>query len=347
MIKHILRKFSNDMAIDLGTANTLVYTTEKGIVLEEPSVVAINTRAEKSKSIMAVGNDAKIMVGRTPNSIKMVKPLKNGVIADFDTTEAMLKYFVKKASSSFFSAPRLVICIPYGATQVERKAIYEAGMSSGARETYLIDEPMAAAIGAGLPVSEASGSMVIDIGGGTSEIAVISYGGIVISKSVRVGGNRMDSDIANYIRRERNVLIGANTAEKIKIEIGCAGSYEESKTMVVNGRDLVKGIPDSIIITQKEIAKSLKNSVEEIVRGVKTCLEKTPPEMAADIIDKGIILSGGGGKLSGLAELLRERTGLPIILDEHPLHSVALGCGEVLKELDAMKGTMIMDSGMQ
>jgi len=307
MIKNIVGYFSPDMAIDLGTANTLVYVRRKGIVLNEPSVVAINANSRSDDTeVLAVGEAAKIMVGRTPESIKMIRPLKDGVIADFKTTEAMLKYFVKSVlGRSFMLAPRLVVCIPYGSTQVERRAINEAALSAGAREVNIIEEPMAAAIGAGLPVTEASGSMIIDIGGGTSEIAVISYGGIVVSKSVRVGGDEMDHDIVDYVRREKSLLIGTNTAERIKIDIGCAYGAAKNLSINIKGRNLVTGVPSSVDITQQDIQNALSSCVSEIITGVRTCLEKTPPELASDIVEKGIVLSGGGGQLSGLDEVVR------------------------------------------
>ncbi|MDQ6961085.1 MAG: rod shape-determining protein [Mariprofundaceae bacterium] len=342
MFQRLFGLFSRDISIDLGTANTLIYVRGEGIVLNEPSVVAVNTSAGKSNPrVLAVGSDAKRMLGRTPANIQAIRPLKDGVIADFIVTEAMLKQFIRKVHSRAWGiAPRIVICVPYGSTPVERRAIRESALSAGAREVYLIEEPMAAAIGAGLPVTEASGSMVVDIGGGTTEIAVISYGGIVYSRSVRVGGDKMDDCIINHIRRKYSLLIGSATAELIKINIGSAYPQEEVTEMDVKGRDLINGIPKCLTLEDSEIMEALNEPVNAIIEGVKVCLERTPPELSADIVDKGIMLTGGGAMLSGLAQLLREETGLPVTIAENSLDCVVLGSGRVLDELDTLKNVL-------
>ena len=330
--------FSSDLAIDLGTANTLVYVKGKGIVLNEPSVVAVQKDARGQSKVLAVGQEAKGMLGRTPGSINAIRPMKDGVIADFDVTEAMLKYFIRKAHNRrTLVHPRIIICIPFGITEVEKRAVKESAQAAGARDVFLIQEPMAAAIGAGLPVTEPQGNLIVDIGGGTTEVGVISLGGIVFSKSIRVAGDRMDEAIIAYIRRKHNLLIGERTAELIKINLGCAYPLDESRSMDVKGRDLIHGIPKTITITSEETMESLTEPVAAIVEAVKITLEKTPPELAADIIDKGIILAGGGALLTNLDVLLREETGLPVIVAPDPLYCVALGSGQVLDSLDLLK----------
>jgi len=345
MFQRLFGIFSRDISIDLGTANTLIYVRGEGIILNEPSVVAVNISAGKrNQRVLAVGADAKRMLGRTPDNIQAIRPLKDGVIADFIVTEIMLKQFIRKVHSRAWGiAPRIVICVPYGSTPVERRAIRESALSAGAREVYLIEEPMAAAIGAGLPVTEASGSMVVDIGGGTTEIAVISYGGIVYSRSVRVGGDKMDDAIIHHIRRKYSLLIGSATAERIKINLGSAYPQEEASEMDVKGRDLINGIPKCLTLDDSEIMEALNESVNAIVEGVKVCLERTPPELSADIVDKGIVLTGGGGLLAGLPQLMREETGLPVVVAENPLDCVVLGSGRVLDELDSLKSVLFED----
>lgn len=345
MLQNIFGFFSRDISIDLGTANTLIYVRGEGIVLNEPSVVAIHVGdGKRNRKILAVGTDAKRMLGRTPDSIQAIRPLKDGVIADFVITEEMLKQFIRKVHKRAWGiAPRIVICVPYGSTPVERRAIRESALSAGARDVFLIEEPMAAAIGADLPVTEASGSMVVDVGGGTSEIAVISYGGIVYSRSVRVGGDKMDDAIINHLRRKYSLLVGSPTAERIKMEIGSAYPQEQRREMEVKGRDLINGVPKNLILDDSEILEALTESVNAIVDGVKVCLERTPPELSADIVDKGIMLTGGGAQLLGLDQLLREETGLPVTIAEDPLNCVVLGAGRVLEELDHMRGVLFED----
>jgi len=330
--------FSSDLAIDLGTANTLVYVKGKGIVLNEPSVVAVQKDARGQNRVLAVGQEAKGMLGRTPGNIQAIRPMKDGVIADFDVTEAMLKYFIRKAHNRrTLVHPRIVICIPFGITEVEKRAVKESAQAAGARDVFMIQEPMAAAIGAGLPVTEPQGNLIVDIGGGTTEVGVISLGGIVFSKSIRVAGDKMDEAIIAYIRRKHNLLIGERTAELIKINLGCAFPLDESRSMDVKGRDLIHGIPKTISITSEETMEALAEPVASIVETVKITLEKTPPELAADIIDKGIILAGGGALLTNLDLLLREETGLPVIVAPDPLYCVALGSGQVLDSIDLLK----------
>jgi rod shape-determining protein MreB and related proteins len=336
----ILGMFSNDLAIDLGTANTLVYLRGKGIVVSEPSVVAVQKDALGQKKVLAVGKEAKMMLGRTPGSIVAIRPMKDGVIADFDITEEMLRYFIRKVHNrKSMVRPRIVICVPSGITQVEKRAVKESAESAGAREVYLIEEPMAAAIGAGLPITEPSGNMIVDIGGGTTEVAVISLAGIVYAKSVRVGGDKLDEALVQYLKRKYNLLIGERTAEQIKIEIGSAyaDADGEERTMEVKGRDLVSGIPKTLTIDSGEIREALSEAVNAIVEAVRIALERTPPELAADIVDKGIVLAGGGALLRNLDLLLREETGLPVVIAEDPLSCVAIGSGKVLDELDLLK----------
>ncbi|MDX8398590.1 MAG: rod shape-determining protein [Mariprofundaceae bacterium] len=345
MLQKIFGLFSRDISIDLGTANTLIYVRGEGIVLNEPSVVAVyEGDGRNNRKVLAVGAEAKRMLGRTPDSISAIRPLKDGVIADFVITEEMLKQFIRKVHKrSWGLAPRIVICVPYGSTPVERRAIRESALSAGAREVYLIEEPMAASIGADLPVTEASGSMVVDIGGGTAEIAVISYGGIVDSRSVRVGGDKMDDAIINHLRRKYSLLVGAPTAEKIKMQLGSAYPQQERREMEVKGRDLINGVPKTLLLDDSEILEALTESVYAIVEGVKVCLERTPPELAADIVDKGIMLTGGGALLVGLDQLLREETGLPVTVSDNALNCVVLGAGRVLEELDRMRGVLFKE----
>ena len=334
--------FSNDLAIDLGTANTLVYLKGKGIVVSEPSVVAVQKDHHGQRKVLAVGMEAKKMLGRTPGSIVAIRPMKDGVIADFDITEEMLRYFIQKVHNrKTLVRPRIVICVPSGITQVEKRAVKESAESAGAREVYLIEEPMAAAIGAGLPITEASGNMIVDIGGGTTEVAIISLAGIVYAKSVRVGGDKLDEAIAQHLKRKYNMLIGERTAEQIKIDIGSAHPEEELRTMAVKGRDLVSGIPKTLEINSKEIREALSETVNAIVEAVRIALEQTPPELAADIVDKGIVLAGGGAYLRNLDKLLAEETGLPVVIAEDPLTCVVLGSGKVLDELDLLKRVTI------
>jgi rod shape-determining protein MreB len=329
--------FSNDLAIDLGTANTLVYVKGIGIVTNEPSVVAVQRDARGGKKILAVGREAKEMLGRTPGSIVAIRPMKDGVIADFEVTEAMLRYFIERAHNRrTMVKPRIIICVPYGITEVEKRAVRESAESAGAREVYLIEEPMAAAIGAGLPITEPSGSMIVDIGGGTTEVAVISLAGIVYSKSVRVGGDKMDEAIVNYLKRKYQLLIGERTAEQIKITIGTAYPDENIKTMAVKGRDLVAGIPKTIEVNSEEVREAIMEPVNTIVEAVRVALEKTPPELAADIVDKGIMLAGGGALIQNLDILLREETGLPIMIADDPLCAVVLGSGKALDQIDIL-----------
>ncbi len=335
--------FSNDLAIDLGTANTLVYMKKKGIVVSEPSVVAVKTGAAGQRKVLAVGKDAKEMLGRTPGSIVAIRPMKDGVIADFDYTEEMLRYFIRKVHNrKNLVRPRIVICVPSGITQVEKRAVRESAESAGAREVYLIEEPMAAAIGAGLPITEASGNMIVDIGGGTTEVAVISLAGIVYSQSVRVGGDKMDEAIVQYMKRKYNLLIGERSAEGVKIAIGNVyAADDEVMTMEVKGRDLVSGIPKTLEINSDEIREAMSEPINTIIEAVRICLERTPPELAADIVDKGIVLAGGGAYLKNLDVLLREETGLPVVVAEDPLSCVVLGAGAILDQLDLLKTVAI------
>ena len=345
----ILDAFSSDIAIDLGTANTLVYAKGRDIVLNEPSVVAFSVRNGR-KVIHAVGSEARSMLGRTPGNIEAIRPMKDGVIADFKVAEEMIKYFIKKVKSeaTFFrrAKPKIVICVPSGATAVERRAIHQSAENAGGRQVYLIPEPMAAALGAGLPIHEPSGSMVVDIGGGTTEIAVLSLDGIVYSRSVRVGGDKMDDAIIQYVRRTTNLLLGEMSAERVKKEIGSARMPEDNEGMTVQikGRDLMNGVPREIRVTEAMIAESLTEPVEQIVEGVKMALEATPPELAADIVDKGIMLTGGGALLRNLDEELRERTGLPVSIADDPLSCVVRGSGTVVENLKKWKS--VLSSGV-
>ncbi|RLA22308.1 MAG: rod shape-determining protein [Gammaproteobacteria bacterium] len=337
MFKRLRGLFSNDLSIDLGTANTLIYIPGQGIVLNEPSVVAIREDGPRgNKSIAAVGRDAKMMLGRTPANITAIRPLKDGVIADFTITEKMLQYFIHKVHESKIlrPSPRVLICVPCGSTQVERRAIKESAAGAGAREVYLVEEPMSAAVGAELPVEEARGSMVLDIGGGTSEVAVISLNGIVYSASVRIGGDRFDDAIINYIRRNYGTLIGEATAERIKHEIGTAYPGNEVLELEVRGRNLAEGIPRAFTLNSNEILEALQEPLSGIVGAVKVALEQTPPELGADVADRGIVLTGGGALLKGLDKLLSEETGLPVVIAEDPLTCVARGGGRILEMLD-------------
>jgi len=343
-LNSIIGMFSNDLAIDLGTASTLVYVKGKGIVSNEPSVVALQKDGRGGKKILAVGNEAKKMLGRTPGNIMTVRPMKDGVISDFEVTEAMISYFIKRAHNrGRLIRPRIIISVPSGITSVEKRAVRETALQAGAREIYLIEEPMAAAIGAGLPVDEPWGNMVVDIGGGTTEVAVISLSGIVFSQSIRVAGDKMDEAIVNYIKRKHNLLIGERTAEMIKMTIGTAYPEETIKTADVKGRDLVLGVPKTLEITSEEIMTALREPIKSIVEVVKAALERIPPELAADVVDKGIVLVGGGALLKNLDVLLREETGLPFIIPDDPLTAVVLGSGKALDELDLLKNVMLRD----
>jgi len=327
--------FSNDLAIDLGTANTLVFAEGRGIVVREPSIVAINKITNK---VEAVGSAAKEMLGRTPGNIVAIRPMKDGVIADFEVTERMLDYFIKKAHGrSLFVRPKIVISVPSDITQVEKRAVKDSALQAGASEVFIVEQAMAAAIGAGLPITEPTGNMIVDIGGGTTDVAVISLAGIVYSKSVRVASNEMDESIIQYIKRKYNLLIGERTAEQIKIEIGSAYPLDEPLTMEIKGRDLVEGVPKTLALTDAEVRESLAETVGIIVDAVRVALERTPPELSADIMDKGIVLTGGGAMLKNLDRRLREETGLPISLAEEPLSSVALGTGAMLADVDLLR----------
>ncbi|WP_319763776.1 rod shape-determining protein [Maridesulfovibrio sp.] len=338
----ILGSFSSDLAIDLGTANTLVYVKGKGVMLSEPSVVAVKRDVNGGSKVLAVGLEAKRMLGRTPGNIVAIRPMKDGVIADFEVTEAMLRHFISKVHNSRrLVRPRIMICVPTGITQVEKRAVKESAQSAGAREVYLIEEPMAAAIGANLPITEPTSNMVVDIGGGTSEIAVISLSGIVYARSVRVGGDKMDEAIMQHVKRKYSMLIGESTAETIKIKIGSAFPLEEEIEMEVKGRDLVTGIPQNILITSEEIRKAISEQVDSIVQGVRVALEQTPPELAADIVDRGIVLTGGGALLKGLDQLLSRETHLPITVVDTPLDAVVIGSGRALDEINIYKDVTI------
>ena len=340
MFSKLVGMFSSDMAIDLGTANTLVYVKGRGIVLNEPSVVAIADNRGK-KHVLAVGDEAKLMLGRTPGNIQAIRPLRDGVIADFEVAEEMIKHFIRKVHNNrrSFARPQIIVCVPSGSTAVERRAIQESAESAGASKVWLIEEPMAAAIGAGLPVTEPTGSMVVDIGGGTTEVAVLSLGGIVYARSIRVGGNKMDEAIISYIRRNHNLLVGESTAERIKKEIGSACLPEDGngRVLEIKGRDLMNGVPKEIVISQRQIAESLAEPVSAIIEAVKVALEHTAPELSADIVDKGIVLTGGGSLLGNLDFVLRHATGLPVSLADEPLTCVALGTGRCLEEMKTLR----------
>ena len=343
MLSKLYGMFSSDLAIDLGTANTLVYVRGKGIVVNEPSVVAMTTVRGKMQ-VLAVGDDAKQMLGKTPGNIKAIRPMSDGVIADFEVAEEMIKHFIKKVNSgSGLASPQDVICVPSGATAVERRAIQESAEAAGARRVFLIEEPMAAAIGADLPVTEPTGSMVVDIGGGTTEVAVLSLGSIVYARSVRVGGDKLDEAIISYVRRANNLLIGETSAERIKKHIGIAFPPEDGmgETMEVRGRDLVNGVPKELTLNQAQISEALTEPVSQIVEAVKVALEKTPPELAADIVDKGIVLTGGGALLTKMDYILQQATGLPVAVPEDPLTCVVRGTGRCLDEMKTLKNVLI------
>lgn len=333
--------FSHDIGVDLGTANTLVYVRDKGIVINEPSVVAIN---QKSKQILAIGNEARKMVGRTPAHIVAIRPLVDGVVSDFEVTEQMLKYFIDKVHRekfSLFPRPRVVIGIPYGVTEVERRAVEEAALNAGARQVYLIEEPVAAAIGARLPIQEATGNMVVDIGGGTTEVAVISLGGIVASRSLRIAGDELNQDIVDFARDKFNLMLGERTAEEIKIMIGSASEQKEKLSAAMRGRDLVTGLPKEIIVNDEQIRLALKKSVDQIVEAIRVTMEETPPELVADIMEKGIVLCGGGALLRGLDKLIKEVTLTKVHIADDPLTSVVRGTGLVLEDLETLKGVLV------
>ncbi len=343
VLDSLLGMLSDDLAVDLGTANTLVYVKGKGIVLSEPSVVAVRTDKRSRNRVLAVGTEAKNMLGKTPGNIVAIRPMQDGVIADFEVTEAMLRHFIQKAHRrSKFVRPRVIIAVPSGITQVEKRAVKESAESAGAREVYLIEEPMAAAIGAGLPITEPICNMVVDIGGGTTEVAVISLAGIVYSRSIRVAGNKMDAAIMQYIKRNYNLLIGERTAEAIKTSIGNAyPNPEDLETIEVKGRDLVSGIPKILTIDSEEIRGAISEQIDAILETVKIVLEQAPPELAADIVDRGIVLTGGGALLKNLDKLIREETGLPITVTEDPLSTVVIGCGKVLESIEILKEVKI------
>ena len=343
MFSKLLGFLSDDMAIDLGTANTLVYVKGRGIVLNEPSVVAI-AETKGRNQVLAVGDEAKMMLGRTPGNIRAIRPLRDGVIADFDIAEEMIKHFIRKVHNRrSFASPEVIICVPSGSTAVERRAIKDSAESAGARRVFLIEEPMAAAIGAGLPVTEPTGSMIVDVGGGTTEVAVLSLGGIVYSRSVRVGGDKMDEAIIAYIRRNHNLLVGESSAERIKKQIGsaCPPAEGDGEGLYIKGRDLMNGVPKELFISEREISESLAEPVGAIIEAVKVALENTAPELAADIVDKGIILTGGGALLGNLDYVLRHATGLPVSIADDPLSCVALGTGRCLEEMKVLKHVLI------
>jgi rod shape-determining protein MreB len=341
MLSRFMKIFSKDLAIDLGTANTLIYLEGKGIVLREPSVVAVKDEG-RYKKVVAIGEEAKKMIGKTPGTIKAIRPLREGVIADFEVTEAMIRYFIQKVHNrSYFVKPRIIISVPSGTTQVERRAVKESAESAGAREVYLIEEPMAAAIGAGLPVAEPVACMVVDIGGGTTEVAVISLGGIVVSHSIKVAGDKVDEAIVYYIKRKYNLLIGEATAEQVKIQVGDVLPQEPYPEMEIKGRDLITGVPKTITITSKEVQEAIKEPVDLIIQAIKQVLEATPPELAADLVDRGIMLTGGGALLKNLDKLISQETGLKVSVAEEPLLCVALGAGKALDNLDKLKDVML------
>ncbi len=336
IFNYLLAFFSNDMGIDLGTATTLVYVKKQGIVLCEPSVVAIQ---KGTSNVLAVGEEAKRMLGRTPGNIVAIRPMRDGVIADFEITESMLRYFIKKAHNSrkFFVRPRMVIAIPSGITEVEKRAVKDSALHAGAREVHMVEEPVAAAIGTGLPIQEPAGNMIIDVGGGTTEIALISLAGIVFSRSIRIGGDEMDQAIIDYLKKTYNLMVGERTSEEIKIKVGSAFPLEEELTMEVRGRDLIAGLPKMITVSSEEIREAMADPIAQIVESVRITLERTPPELSADLIERGVVMAGGGSLLKGLAKLLSEETGLPVHLADDPLTAVALGTGKVLDEIKYLK----------
>lgn len=343
MFSAFLGMFSNDLAIDLGTANTLIYLKGQGIVCNEPSVVAVqNDTSTGRRKVVAVGAEAKSMLGRTPGSITAIRPLKDGVIADFEMAEEMLRYFIRKVHNRrALVRPRIIISVPHGITEVEKRAVRESAESAGAREVYLIEEPMAAAIGAGLAVTEACGSMILDIGGGTAEIAIISLKGIVFSRSIRVAGDKMDEAIANYIKRRYSVLIGERTAEQVKIAVGAAMPTGEDLSVEVRGRDLVQGTPKSITVTEAEVRDALMEPLNQIVDIVKVALEKTPPELSSDIVERGITMAGGGALLRNFDKLIHKETGIPVVVADNPISTVVLGSGAVLDQIEAMRDIIV------
>ena len=335
-------KMTKDMGIDLGTANTLVYIKGQGIVVREPSVVAIR---DDSKEVLAVGEEAKRMIGRTPGNIVAIRPMKDGVIADFDVTQSMLGYFIQKAAAKKgVVSPRIAICVPFGVTEVEKRAIEEAARNAGAKDAFLIEEPMAAAIGAGLRIEEPEGNMVVDIGGGTSEIAIISLGGIVTAKSIRLGGDELDEAIVTYVKKEYSLMIGERTAEDVKIKIGSAYPVGEETEFQIRGRDLISGLPKTMHITSKEVREALKEPVGSIIDGIKSTLEKTPPELASDIMENGIMLTGGGALLKGLDQLVKEETGMPVRIAENPLDCVAIGTGKSVEDAEIFEKVLMMNN---
>lgn len=341
-LDRIFGLFSNDLAIDLGTANTLIYVKGRGIVASEPSVVAVQQDSHGRKKVLAVGKDAKEMLGKTPGNIVAIRPMRDGVIADFEVTEAMLRYFINRAQNRrTLVKPRIIVCVPFGITEVEKRAVKESAESAGAREVYLIEEPMAAAIGAGLPITEPTGNMIVDIGGGTTEVAVISLAGIVYSKSVRVGGDKMDEAIIQHLKRKYNLLIGERSAEMVKCTIGTAYPTQEVMTMEVKGRDLVAGLPKTLEINSDEIRDAMLEPINAIVEAVRIALERTPPELSADIVDKGIVLAGGGALLKNLDVLLREETGLPVMIADDALSTVVLGSGKALDEIHLLRSVAL------
>ena len=333
---------TRDMAIDLGTANTLVYVAGQGIVLNEPSVVAIDTRTNNA---LAVGLEAKRMIGRTPSHIQAIRPLRDGVIADFDITERMLRYFIKKGQPRRWARPRIIVCVPSGITGVERRAVEEAAYHAGARRAYTIEEPMAAAIGVDLPIQEPAGSVIVDIGGGTTEVAVISLGGIVVARSARVGGDELDEDIVDWVKKEYNLLLGDRTAEQLKMAIGSAWPFSDEPNAEIRGRDLVTGLPKTVVITAAEVREALEEPVQGIVDAVKYCLDKTPPELSADVMDRGIVLTGGGALLRGLDLRIANETGTPVVTADRPLHSVVIGSGRCLEEFDMLQDILTTTAG--
>jgi len=339
MLAPVFRYFSRDMGIDLGTANTLAYLRGRGIILQEPSVVAVQ---EGTRQVVAVGGEAKRMIGRTPGNIVAIRPMADGVIADFDVTQTMLRYFISKAAQRrALFRPRVVVCVPSGVTEVEKRAVIDATLHAGAREAYLIEEPMAAAIGAGLPVHEPTGNMIVDIGGGTTEVAIISLGGIVTHRSIRVAGDEMDEAIIHYIKRNYNMLIGERTAEEVKVEIGSAFPMEGEGSIEVRGRDLVTGLPKTLVVSAEEVREALREPVQAIIEAIKVTLERTPPELAADIMDRGIVMAGGGALLHGFDRLVSEETGMPVTLADEPLLAVARGTGKVLEEIETLSRLLV------
>lgn len=333
---------TRDMAIDLGTANTLVYVAGQGIVLNEPSVVAIDTR---TNTALAVGLEAKRMIGRTPSHIQAIRPLRDGVIADFDITERMLRYFIKKVQPRRWARPRIIVCVPSGITGVERRAVEEAAYHAGARRAYTIEEPMAAAIGVDLPINEPAGSVIVDIGGGTTEVAVISLGGIVVARSARVGGDELDESIVNWVKKEYNLLLGDRTAEQLKMAIGSAWPFSDEPNAEIRGRDLVTGLPKTVVITAAEVREAIEEPVQAVIDAVKYCLDKTPPELSADVMDRGIVITGGGALLRGLDVRIANETGTPVVTADRPLHSVVIGSGRCLEEFDMLQDILTTTAG--